>query len=125
MQKNVTADRAYYISESKKWLSALSELRMENILLKESLSDAISREVSLQFVDQAEKFQQLFIEKDQVMDLLRYEIIMLLSRLSGGEMTAADERQCIVLEKDIDQFMLDFQQMQLSFHSFLETNKLG
>ena len=125
MQKDYTLDNVHYIRESKEWLSVLSELRTENIRLKELLSEAISHEVSFQFVDQAEEFQQLFVEKDQVLDLLRYEIIMLLSRLSGGEMTATDERQCAVLEKDMEQFILEFRQMEHAFCSFLTANKIS
>src|SRR5688572_9228128 len=104
MEKNDTLDKTYYLKEGKQWLSVLNDLRTENIQLKESLSEAVSQEVSFQFVDRAEGFQQLFVDKDQVIDLLRYEIIMLLSRLSGGEMTVADERQCVILEKDMEQF---------------------
>ncbi len=123
MEKNDTLDKTYYLKEGKQWLSVLNDLRTENIQLKESLSEAVSQEVSFQFVDRAEGFQQLFVDKDQVIDLLRYEIIMLLSRLSGGEMTVADERQCVILEKDMEQFVLEFQQMKLSFSSFVSTGK--
>lgn len=119
MESNVTFDRSHYISESRKWLTALNELRAENILLKEQLSEAVQREVSPRFVEQADLFQQSFIEKDQIMDLLRYDINNLLYRLPDRNMNSADERQCIVLEKDMRQLVLEFGQMKTSFAGFL------
>lgn len=123
MEKEYKLDNAFYLKESSKWLKSLNELRVENIHLKDSLSQAISREVSHEFVEQAERFQQHFIEKDQVIDLLRHEINMLVHKLAGKGMTGEDE--CIILKKDTEQLIGEFHRMKTSFASFLSTGKTG
>ena len=123
MQENYKLDKAYYIKESRKWLNALNELRMENIRLKNELSEAVSHEVSLDFVEEAELFQQRFVEKDQVIDLLRHDINILLHTYEP--ITVAEERQYIVLEKDMEQLIHEFRQMKISFRGFLSPGSTG
>lgn len=120
MQKEYKFNRTYYIKESRKWLTTLNELRVENVRLKNQLSEAVSRKVSLDFVEEAERFQQCFVEKDQVIDLLRHDINTLMYELSEQEIiTDAAERQCVILEKDTAQLIFEFRQMKISFNDFL------
>jgi len=121
MEKQYKPGKAYYIKESKKWLTSLNDLRGENIHLKNQLSEAVSREVSPDFVEEVERFQQLFVEKDQIIDLLRYDINILL--YSKDPITDTEERQYQVLEKDIEQLAHEFHQMRASFSSFLAVGK--
>jgi regulator of replication initiation timing len=108
-----------HTKELRKWQELLKSLRMENTQLKDRLSGAISREVSNDFVDKAELYQQRFIEKDQVIDILRLEVHYLLQKFSASENSAGNEQQYRVLEKDIEKLIAEFQQMALSFSSFL------
>jgi len=123
MHKEYKLNKAYYVKESRKWLTALNELRTENIRLKNQLSEAISHEVGLDFVEEAERFQQRFVEKDQVIDLLRHDINIL--QHANEPMTQAEERQYIVLEKDMEQLINEFRQMQASFINFLRPGNTG
>jgi len=123
MEKQHKPGKAYYITESKKWLTSLHELRGENIRLKDQLSEAISRDVSPDFIDTVERFQQLFLEKDQIIDLLRHDIKVLL--YSKEPITDSEERQYIVIEKDIEQLTDDFHKMKTSFGDFLGMSKTG
>ncbi|WP_118953488.1 hypothetical protein [Taibaiella helva] len=125
MQKEYKLNSSYYIKEGRKWLNALNDLRAENIRLKDQLSEAISREVSLDFVEQADRFQQRFVEKDQVLDLLRHEINIVLAQIAGREIVPADERQYQLLEKDMEHLIHEFHQMKLSFADFLIKRKTG
>jgi hypothetical protein len=121
MENEQKLDNAFYINESKQWLTALNELRSENIRLKNSLSQAISHEVSLEFVELAERFQHRFIEKDQVIDLLRHDLSMLQHKLSTQQLTRTEE--CAVLKKDIEQLIDEFHRMKTSFARFLATDR--
>lgn len=117
--KEYNYSRAYYLKEGRTWQFILNELRTENIRLKNQLSEAISHEVSPTFVERAEQFQQQFIEKDQVMDLLRHDINTMLYKVSDYTGTDAEERQYTLLEKDIEKLIYEFHQMKISFSGFL------
>ncbi|ANH80840.1 hypothetical protein A8C56_07465 [Niabella ginsenosidivorans] len=124
MKKEYQSDGSYYVKQSAEWLVALNELKVENILLKNRLSETISGQVDLKFIEQAECFQQRFVEKDQVIDLLRHEISILLQKVSDrGKITNSGKFQCAVLERDIHRLVYEFQQMKISFISLLSRIK--
>lgn len=125
MNKEHKFDRAYYTRESRKWQAVLTELRTENIQLKEQLSQAISQEVSAAFVEEAEQFQQRFLERDQVIDLLRHDINTLQQKISGHTTTGGEDRQFTLMEKDMEKLICEFHQMKVSFSRFLAANKPG
>lgn len=56
------------------WQAVLEEVKLENVRLKNLFASAISKNVSRKFVEQAEIFQQKFLDKDQVFDLLHHDI---------------------------------------------------
>lgn len=116
MKKTLHPNNSYYEEESRKWLATLHDLKIENIRLKNQLSQTISGPVAPDFLEQAERFQQHFVEKDQLIDLLRHEINTLLPRLSAPDQPADSyERQCIILAKDIDRLIHEFDQMKQAF----------
>jgi hypothetical protein len=115
--------RAHLIKECRKWQSALNDLRTRNVQLKEQLSQAIHGEVSLSFVEQAEFFQQQFVEKDQIIDLLRHDINSMLSKISENEMICNEIPQYNILQKDIAKLIDEFQQMEMYFSRFTTVNK--
>lgn len=112
-------DANYFADESKKWLTVLNELRTENIRLKELLSAAIRNDVSLDFVARAEQFQERFVDKDQLIDLLRHDINTARYGLSAAGMTQTEQRQYKILGKDIRQLVEEFRKMEQSFADFL------
>ena len=122
MHKEIKLTRAHYIKECRKWLAVLNELRIRNVQLKEQLSQAINGDVSLSFVDQAELFQQKFVEKDQILELLRYDIKATFDKLPEHLITNAAERQYAILKKDILKLTEEFQQMETSFSQFVASN---
>lgn len=111
------------IQAVKEWQTFLNNLRLENISLKNRLSEAISHDVSTAFVEQAEHFQQRFVEKDQVMDLLRHDINTILQDTAPVAVTEADQRQYRMLEKDMQRLRDEFNQMKRSFATFLSLDK--
>jgi len=111
----------YYTKESKKWLASLQELRLINVELKNKLSEAINRQVSIGFIEKVEYFHQLFIEKDQIIDILRHDINVLVS--SKGPLTNKHQLQYNALENDIVQLSNELYQLKASFSDFLVTCK--
>ncbi|MFA6059134.1 MAG: hypothetical protein WC756_13100 [Taibaiella sp.] len=93
MHKEIKLARAHCIKECRKWPAILNELRTRNVQLKEQLSQAIKGDVSLSFVEQAEIFQQKFVEKDQILELLRHDVRAMLDKLLEHPITSMAERQ--------------------------------
>jgi hypothetical protein len=124
MNKDQNLTRAHCIKECKKWLTILNELRIENVRLKEQLSEAVNQNVSLTFVEQAEQFQQHFLEKDQVIDLLRHDIKTMLDKLSEHTITGIEGHKYTVMEKDILKLTHEFHQAVISFYQFSGMNSI-
>ena len=122
MNKGQNLTRADCIKDCGEWLTVLNELRIENIRLKGQLSDAINQDVSLAFVEQAEQFQQQFLEKDQVIDLLRHDIKTMLDKSSELAITRTERQKYEVLEKDISKLIHEFHQAAISFYQFSGMN---
>lgn len=102
-----------------KWRQSLYELRLKNSRLKDLLSEAIQREVQLSFIEQAEDFQQKFIDKDQVIELLRRDLNYISARAHTGAYSEDDRQQLSVLDRDIRKFLHEFREMEHSFRTFL------
>jgi hypothetical protein len=115
--------KAHCIKECRKWQTLLNELRIQNIGLKEQLSQAISHDVSLEFVEQAELYHQMFLDKDQLIDLLRHDINIILSAMPQPGIADNEGLQYIILRKDIEKLISDFHQMEISFSRFVVSYK--
>ena len=115
--------RAHFIKECRKWQAALSDLRTRNILLKEQLSQAIKGDVSYAFVEQAEIFQQQFVEKDQIVDLLRHDVMSMLDKPPEYVITSNAEPQYTILQNDILKLADEFYQMEISFSRFVAVKR--
>jgi hypothetical protein len=115
---NNKTDTITYI---RSWLSVLDDLRQENILLKSRLSNALQGEVSRSFIETAEDYQQRFIYKDQLIDLLRHELTDLLSEKTGDrqEQLSIWQDRITLLEKDIQRLSLEFSLMKTGFDNYL------
>jgi|GEM_PF-1571770 hypothetical protein len=111
--------RTAQINEIRAWQNLLRTLRTENIKLKDRLADAIRADVKVEFVEEAEEFQQRFIENDQVIDLLRREMgdYLLLISDQGKPLT---EIQLQALKKDTIQLEKEFDRVRNAFDVFLE-----
>ncbi len=101
------------------WTTTLEKLRQDNVCLKNRLSAAVQHTVSRSFLEAAEFYQQRFIDKDQIIDLLRYDISNLAHKsMQGGQ--AVSELQVRHLAKDIDALVSEFNQMKDSFNRYLD-----
>jgi len=107
-------------------LAALDELRQENIAFKNRLSEAVRQSTSRPFIEEAEHFQQRSIDKDQVIDLLRYDIANLLVKLRYNGLVNSHApvllQQVAVLWSDVQKLASGFEQMRRAFDLHLSTS---
>jgi hypothetical protein len=76
--KDIKLTKMHVEAEVKSGLSILDQIRHENVIAKNILSDFVQLDISKFDVDWADYFQQKFIEIDQIVDLLRHEMITML-----------------------------------------------
>lgn len=98
------------------WQVILDEIKFENIRLKNLLAEAISKNVSRSFVEEAEAFQQKFLDKEQVADLLRHDISSMMAHTGDPVMTGL---QSASLERDIVRLHTEITQLKSLFHVYL------
>lgn len=67
------------------WQSVLAMLRMENTQMKNELAGIIRKDIDTNLLETAEHFQQRFVDKDQLIDLLRLDIARLLRQVNAAE----------------------------------------
>lgn len=111
--------RMYSETEIKTWLSIVDNLKQGNVFLKNRLSEAVKGPLSDSLIDSAESFQQNFINKDQIIDLLRHDITDLLAGLSKRTMADNNDDKISLLHRDVERIVLEFDKMKYSFEHFL------
>jgi hypothetical protein len=107
---------AYAIRESvTRWLSVLAQLRIENIRMKYELSGIIQKDIDADLLEKAENFQQCFVQKDQLMDLLRLDLNHLLCKLDD---TKEIPPLYLQIRNDMEKLMVEFNTLCNYFHRF-------
>ncbi|HTN18354.1 MAG TPA: hypothetical protein VL092_11770 [Chitinophagaceae bacterium] len=107
---------AYAVRESvSRWQSVLAQLRIENIRMKYELSGIIKKDIDTDFLEKAENFQQRFLQKDQLMDLLRLDLNQLLHQLDDTEKVPPSYLQ---IRQDMEKLILEFNILSNYFHTF-------
>lgn len=113
----------WYKTEAKNGLSILDCIMQENIILKNRLSNAVQQEVSKAYIERAENFQQRFIEKDQIVELLRHEINTLLmshyNHSHSQEEINLVRKRFLLLKRDIQKVKDEFDFLKSSFEEYL------
>ncbi|RXK86941.1 hypothetical protein [Filimonas effusa] len=106
--------------EAKQWLVILDELRQVNILLKNRLVHALKQDVSRNFIETAEYYHQKFIDKDQLIRLLRHDITSLLEEhIDAQDDSAPWLSRFFTLEKDMQRIISEFSGMKAAFETYL------
>lgn len=109
----------YSETEIKEWSTTIDNLKQENVILKNRLSEVVKGTLSNSLIDSAESFQQKFINKDQVIDLLRHDISDLLAGISKRNMAGDNDDKISLLRRDVQRIVLEFNKMKSSFERFL------
>lgn len=100
----------------KDWQGQIDQLIFENNKLRDSLAQAIRKDVSAAFLEEAEHFNHKFMEMDQVIELMRHEIAglsLVTAEAASGKASALFIR-----------FMQDLERCEKEFH-ILETSFLN
>lgn len=107
---------AYAIRESvNRWQSVLAQLRIENIRMKYELSGIIRKDIDADLLEKAESFQQRFLQKDQLMDLLRLDLNQLLRQLDTAENVPPSYLQ---IRQDMEKLIQEFNTLSNYFCTF-------
>ena len=76
--------------ERETWLRTLDYIQQENVFLKNNLAYIIKNGIDTPMPEQAEYFQNIFINKDTMIALLRHDILDLCSHAAGKERKNGD-----------------------------------
>ena len=101
------------------FLFELDYLKQENANLKNGLSRALQAKVNGNFIQKAEEFQQMFINKDQVIDLFRHEVSAL---TTAGQPDARNERafgKVAQMQQEIEVLSACFFELKAAFEKYL------
>ncbi len=104
------------------WLTVVEELRAENALLIRLLAAALSRTVTLEFVETAEKYQARFLIVEEGLLLLRHEIGEAREWLRG-QRTNSIPCTFHELQRDVDKTEQDFVTLRAHFLLFAGMNQ--
>lgn len=106
------------------WLQQLQHLQVENVQFKNQLADKIRKELSPDVLEQAEYFQNQFLNNDVAISLLRHEVARHAGlqkqeiKLMEGETYMADSRD--QLRKDIQNMQLGMERLKHEFKKYIE-----
>lgn len=108
--------------ERETWIRTLDYIQQENVFLKNYLADIIKDDIKPDMLEQAEYFQNQFINKDAVIALLRYDIANQnkLSEIGAdnGEFAKIQSRQ-IKLRADMEKMEREFSKLKFQFNTYI------
>lgn len=100
-------------------LFELDCLKQENANLKNGLSAALQDKVNGNFIEKAEEFQQMFINKDQVIDLFRHEVTALAIETSPDAGNGEEPGKIVQMQREIEVLTTCFFEMKAAFEKYL------
>lgn len=117
-------DAEMYTSDIRAWEGMLDDFSRENTLLKNTLAKVVDNTTTKDYIDMAEKFNNLFIIKDECISDLRKDIETHKSALiSGLYLYPAHSRTFLVKHKKLRNEMENFRsgifKLKERFNSYL------
>lgn len=100
-------------------LLELDYLKQANTNLKNGLSRALQDQVAGSFVEKAEEFQQMFINKDQVIDLFRHEVSALMIAAPFNARNGQHSEKVVEMQQEIEVLITCFFDMKTAFEKYL------
>ena len=100
-------------------LLALDQLKQENANLKNGLSRVLQRRVNGRVIEKAEEFQQMFINKDLVIDLCRHDVIAFTIGSGTGEGNRLGPEKMVQLQHEVEQLIDCFFEMKAAFERYV------
>ena len=112
-------------NEIAEWLIILTGLEKQNVAMKIRISLAVQNTLNRDFVDLAEYFQQLFINYDQMIRLLRHDIQDFLIQIGGAEElpdTCIPRQHFDSLKNEMMKSVFEFNKTRISIDDLLSFN---
>lgn len=109
------------------WLRSLDFIQQENIHLKNSLADILKVALSDGMLEEAEYFQNQFLNKDTVIALLRRDIALQSQELERKSQVGEDAdkksiKQQEKLRSDIEKMEKEFSKLKFQFNNYLSAS---
>lgn len=109
------------------WLRSLDFIQQENIHLKNSLADILKIELSDGMLEDAEYFQNQFLNKDTVIALLRRDIAIQSQEIEKELHAKHDiEKKSLKhqdkLRSDMEKMEKEFSKLKFQFNNYLSTS---
>lgn len=114
--------------ENLAWLRSIDFFRQENSYLKNRLAEVVDSSSDMNFLAQAEHFQNQFIIKDEFLDELRHDVHQQERSLAEGSRKmngVMDENTCLRqrnLRDQMDYLERDFSELRNKFNQYLALN---
>lgn len=110
--------------ESDEWKRLLAFIAEENAFLKTRLAEVIRDDgIDVDFLNAAEQYQNKFMQKDEIMSLLRKDISQLDKLLSRQVFEGTSTRELVrrqkTLRREIKKLFIVFQQLKFHFNNYL------
>lgn len=113
-----------YIGEVEVWQSALEKYRSKCALMKERLSQSILIINDQALIEEAEQFQLTFINHDQIIDLLRHDMSLILRRTyKDADSLAELQKMVYSIGKDISKMLSECDEMKKQIEQFISRAK--
>jgi hypothetical protein len=127
-QVNMTEPKIQqFVYENETWKRLLEFLQAENVFLKNRLAQIASEDIDSEMLEEAEYFQNHFVEEDEKITLLRSEVAAqgsLLSRevFENGLIIKEVMRQQKKMRKSMEAAEQRFNRLKFEFNDFLSDN---
>lgn len=108
-----------YQLETTTWLQKLDKLQQENIAMKNMVASIIKNDVDNEVLDAMEQFMNKFIDKDAALELLRYDIAIVMKQTNNN--TTATKTIILKHEKLRREIVLmeeEFNRLKENFYQF-------
>lgn len=126
MKEVATFRDSYLQQETQMWLRSLDFIQQENIHLKNSLADILKIELSDAMLEDAEYFQNQFLNKDTVIALLRRDIAIQSQQLEQDlrtqEIGKKSLKQQDKLRGDMEKMEKEFSKLKFQFNNYLSAS---
>jgi len=115
--------------EMERWLRTLEYIKAENTLLKHRLAETVHLKADKHLLNQAEDFQNYFLNNDAVITMLKTDILKHEQLLAKGMQDEASfkkiEKGHQILRGDMEKMEKNFSKFNLDFNTYIDDTTTG
>lgn len=98
------------------WLRLLDFQQQENVYMKTRIAEVVKGNINKEILDQLEHFQNMFLNKDAVIALLRRDILRLSPQANNGSAKVSQES----LRRDMYKMEQEFNTLRNDFNEYMQ-----